>query len=85
MAGVIKRRLSVLRSAETLSDVPTTKPERRHQLTGDRIGQYAVDLVHPKRLIFKPDHDPIPRRSDGGIDTDRVSAVTLVEVVDYHG
>ncbi len=85
MAKAIMRRLAVLKNAKTLSDVPSTKPERRHQLKGDRIGQYAVDLVQPKRLIFKPDHDPVPRRTDGGIDTDRVSAVTLVEVGDYHG
>lgn len=85
MAKAIMRRLAVLKNAKTLSDVPSTKPERKHQLKGDRIGQYAVDLVQPKRLIFKPDHDPVPRRTDGGIDTDRVSAVTLVEVGDYHG
>ncbi len=85
MAETITRRLAVLKNAKTLSDVPTTKPERRHQLKGDRVGQYAVDLVQPKRLIFTPAHDPLPRRSDGGIDTGRVSAVTLVEVVDYHG
>lgn len=85
LADAIEHRLVVLRNAETLSDVPITKPDRRHQLKGDRYGQYAVDLVHPKRLIFKPDHDPLPRKPDGGIDTGKVSAVMLVEVVDYHG
>ena len=85
VAKVIMRRLVVLKNAKTLSNVPTTRPERRHQLEGDRLGQYAVDLAQPKRLIFVPDHDPLPRRPDGGIDTDRISAVTLVEVVDYHG
>ena len=64
MAKAIMRRLAVLKNAKTLSDVPSTKPERRHQLKGDRIGQYAVDLVQPKRLIFKPDHDPVAP-SDG--------------------
>ena len=85
MAETIMRRLAVLKNARALSDVPSTKPERRHQLKGDRIGQYAVDLVHPKRLIFEPDHDPLPRRPDGGINTDQVVAVKVVEVVDYHG
>lgn len=85
MAETIMRRLAVLKNARTLSDVPRIKPERRHQLKGDRIGQYAVDLVHPKRLIFKPDHDPLARRPDGGTDTDQVTAVKVVAVLDYHG
>ncbi len=80
----IRRRLAVLKNARTLSLVPTTKPERRHQLTGNRRGQYALDLIHPHRLVFKPDHEPIPRKKDGGIDTDRVTAITIIEVIDYH-
>ena len=64
--------------------VPTTSPERRHLLSSGRRGQYAVDLVHPYRLVFEPDHDPVPRTADGGIDIDRVTAITIMEVVDYH-
>ena len=84
MAAKIKRRLAVLSSASTLSKVPTSKPDRRHQLRGDRSGQYAVDLVHPRRLIFEPNHEPLPRRADGGIDTDQVTAIRIIEVIDYH-
>ena len=57
---------------------------RRHMLVGNRQGQYAVDLVHPLRLILEPRHDPVPVRDDGGIDTDRVTSITILEVVDYH-
>ncbi len=84
MARTIMMRLAVLKNARTLSLVPTTPPERRHQLRGDRDEQYAVDLVHPYRLIFVPNHDPLPRRQDGGIDTDAVTAITIMEVADYH-
>ena len=77
-------RLAVLKNAQTLSLVPTTRPERRHQLTGGRGGQYAVNLVHPYRLIFVPRHKPLPRRTGGGLDTDRVTAITIFEVIDYH-
>ena len=77
-------RMAVLNNARTLSLVPTTPPERRHMLRGERMGQYAVDLVHPHRLVFVPDHDPIPRREDGGVNLDEVTAVTIIEVVDYH-
>ena len=84
MAKTIAMRMAVLRRAQTLSMVPVTKPDRRHQLEGNRAGRYAVDLVHPNRLVFVPNHDPIPRKKDGGIDTDQVTAITIIEVVDYH-
>lgn len=83
-AKVIMTRLAILKAAKTLEQVPTTPPDRRHQLRGDRAEQYAVDLVHPHRLIFKPNHDPLPRKNDGGIDTQQVSAITIMEVIDYH-
>ena len=84
MARAIMNRLAVLRAAGTLALVPTTRPDRRHQLRGDRDEQFAVDLVHPRRLVFAPNHDPLPRKDDGGIDIDRVTAITVLDVIDYH-
>lgn len=84
MARRIQMRLAVLRNARTLSLVPSTPPDRCHQLTGNRSGQFAVDLVHPRRLVFVPNHDPVPLRDDGGIDLEQITAVTILEVVDYH-
>ncbi len=84
MARIITMRMAMLRQARTLGMVPVTKPDRRHQLEGKRAGQYAVDLVYPKRLVFKPNHNPIPPKKDGGIDTDQVTAITIIEVVNYH-
>ena len=84
MARTIQIRLAVLRNARTLALVPTSPPDRRHLLTGRRSGQYAVDLVHPFRLVFEPNHDPVPRTEDGGIDINQVTAITIAEVVDYH-
>ncbi len=84
MARTIAMRMAVLRNARTLSMVSVTRPERRHQLEGGRAGQYAVDLVHSRRLVFEPNHDPMPRKEAGGIDTDQVTAITVIEVIDYH-
>lgn len=84
MAKVIARRLAVLRAAPNLAAVPTGKPERRHALKGKREGQQAVDLVHPRRLVFAPAHTPLPKRTDGGLDEERVTAISVIEVVDYH-
>ena len=55
-----------------------------HQLKGNRDEQFAVDLVHPYRLVFEPNHDPLPRKEDGGINLEQVTAIKIMEVVDYH-
>ena len=84
-AEAIINRVEALRRFPTLSQVPTTPPLRRHQLTGNRAGQYAVDVDAQFRILFVPDHTPMPRRPDGGIDTDRITAITIIaEVTDYH-
>jgi len=84
MARAIMTRMAVLEAAANLAEVPVDKPERCHQLTENRDEQFAVDLVHPERLVFEVDHDPIPRVADGGISRQDVTAVMIIEVVDYH-
>ncbi len=84
LGTLIKRRMSVLRAAPTLEDVSHRPPERRHELKGRRKGTFAVDLEHPYRLVFKPDHNPLPFKEDGGIDLRKVTAITIVGVEDYH-
>ena len=74
----------MLRGAACLAQVPTQKPDRRHELTGDRKGEFAVDLRHPFRLLFRPNHDPVPLKEDGGFDLSRITAITILGVEDYH-
>ncbi len=83
-AKVIMMRMAVLKAARNLSSVPATPPERRHLLRGNRDEQFAVDLVHPQRLVFEANHAPLPRRADGGIDIERVTSITILDVIDYH-
>ena len=84
MARTVRLRLAVLESADTLAESGERQEMRLHQLTGIRMGQFAVDLVHPYRLVFIPNHTPIPLRDDGGINMAQVTSITIVEVVDYH-
>jgi len=79
----IRIRLKVLESAVNLEEVPAKKPERRHQLKGNRKEQFAVDLSHPYRLIFKPEGKP-PISDDGGIDLKQVTGIIIIGVEDYH-
>jgi proteic killer suppression protein len=80
----IMRRLAVLEAANCLEDVPIRPPFRRHELKQNRKGQFAVDLEHPYRLIFKPNHNPIPVKADGGLNLKKITAIIILEMEDYH-
>lgn len=56
-----------------------------HPLHHDREGQWAVDLLQPKRLVFVPlgDRSVIYRVNE--LQRKLVTAVRLLEVTDYHG
>ncbi|MDE2729838.1 MAG: system killer suppression protein [Bacteroidota bacterium] len=80
----VKARMALLLGAGSLHQVPRQSPERLHQLKGRRKEEFAVDLGPRLRLTFVPDHDPVPRYQDGGIDLKRVTAITIRNIEDYH-
>ena len=84
MARTIAIRLAVLKHARTLSMVPVTPPDRRHRLAGKRRDQYAVDLIHPYRLVFEPRRGSAGTSDIADRDIGGVTAITIVEVIDYH-
>ena len=83
-AKLIRRRLSQLENVNTLADLRTLPQVRCHELSKNRDGQLSVDIKHPYRLIFVPDHDPVPKKPDGGLDWNQVTAVLIVGIVDTH-
>jgi proteic killer suppression protein len=85
-AKVIRVRLAELRAAVTLHDLgpPYDGPGRCHELRGNRKGQLSVDLDQPYRLIFIPNHEPIPHKSDGGLDWKQVTAIIIIGIEDTH-
>lgn len=83
MAAVIQQRLMDLDAAETLESMRNI-PGRCHQLAENLNGLFAVDLVHPDRLVFAPDHDPVPRLSGGGVDWSKVTKIEVAGIGDYH-
>ena len=85
-AKKIRLRLTELRAASCLDDLgpPRSGPSKCHELTGERKGQLSVDLDHPYRLIFIPNHSPMPKKPDGGLDWKQVTAVTITGIEDTH-
>lgn len=83
-AEKLQQRLMELRAADALSDMSHLPPARCHELTGNRTGQFSVDLEQPLRLLFVPINHPIPLREDGGIDKGRVTEIEIIEITDTH-
>lgn len=67
----IHHRVDEIEAADTVEMMIQFHIGRCHPLTRDRKGQYAVDLVHPYRLIFE---------KKGG----EIQIANIVEIVDYH-
>lgn len=78
-----KQRLDQLKASKTLEDV-RYQPGRFHELTGNRKGQWACDLDHPYRLIFKSQEDPTPTDDDGKYIWVEILGVEIIEIEDYH-
>jgi len=55
-----------------------------HPLSGDRKGEWALDISANYRLIFEIAHNPVPRTEDGSINTLLVTDICILEIVDYH-
>lgn len=84
LARKTDQRVEDLKAAETLEDMRMIPAAKCHELKGDKKGELAVDVSGNYRLIFEPEHDPIPKKDDGGLDWDKVTAIKFLRVEDYH-
>ena len=71
MAVAIFKRIKQLSSAKSIGEVISSKLGRCHPLKGNRKGQYAIDLVHPARLVFS-------------IEDREIKICLIIEITDYH-
>lgn len=71
MAEKIDQRIGEIMAADSVEQMIQYRIGRCHPLKGDRKGQYAVDLVHPQRLIFT-------KRGR------EIQIVNIMEITDYH-
>ena len=71
MAELIHQRIGEITAADTVEFMIQFKIGRCHALQGTRKGEYAVDLVHPYRLIFT-------KRGN------EIQIARIMEIVDYH-
>lgn len=71
MAMKIQMRIMQIRAATSVEMLVRGCVGRCHLLQGDRKGQYAMDLIHPYRLVFE-------KRNE------KIVTVEMLEIVNYH-
>lgn len=71
MAGKIRMRIRQIEAAMSVEEMVAMRIGRCHPLQGQRKEQYAVDLVHPYRLVFEKKGDVI-------------QVARIIEIIDYH-
>lgn len=55
-----------------------------HILSGNRKGEWALDISANHRMIFEINHNPLPKNEDGSLDTQSITDICILEIVDYH-
>ncbi len=71
MADKIHMRIDEIAAVDTVEMMIQFHIGRCHSLSQNRNGQYAVDLVHPYRLVFEKNGNEI-------------QIANILEIVDYH-
>jgi len=71
VATKIHQRVAQITAAPDAETMVKFHIGRCHSLHGDRRGQYALDLVHPLRLVFE-EHNQ------------KLVVAEIVEIVNYH-
>ena len=74
----LENRLSELWAADSLGDITSEPPPRRHKLTGDRADCWGVNVSKNWRIVLKP---------IGEFEYDDLHTITKIKIVsieDYH-
>lgn len=77
----LMQRLNEISAATCLEDLNYLPPARCHPLSGNRKGQYAIDVKQPFRLILEPILDNIGQACT---DISKINKIKIIEVVNYH-
>ncbi|NLC83705.1 MAG: plasmid maintenance system killer protein [Ruminococcaceae bacterium] len=71
MANLIHQRVEQIQAASSIEELVKFSIGRCHPLKENRKGEFAMDLVHPYRLVFVQVKD-------------QVEVVRIIMIEDYH-
>lgn len=82
-ARKLRIRLDDLIAATTLVYMRKL-PGRFHGLSGDRTGQFSLELDGGCRLVFEPANAPLLAHREQKLDLSKVTTIRVVYVGNYH-
>ncbi len=84
-AKKVSQRMEDMLASDNLKVLCQLPQANCHPLTGNRKGEWAVDISGNHRIIFQVDHDPIPEDETGGINRVLVTDIRIISAgEDYH-
>jgi plasmid maintenance system killer protein len=84
MAKMVARRIAEMTAMPNLGALQKLPGPNCHPLTGDRKGQWAVNISGNYRMIFIIDQEPLPLDDAGQVNTIFVTDICIIETTDYH-
>ncbi len=84
-AKKVSQRMDELIASDNLHVLCQIPQANCHALTGNRNGEWAVDISGNHRIIFTIDQDPIPENENGSINKILVTDIRIIAAgEDYH-
>lgn len=84
MAKKVSVRLEEIRASPNLAVLIQLPAANCHALSGDKKGEWALDISGNHRMLFEISHDPVPLKDDSSIDTIKITDITITRTTDYH-
>jgi plasmid maintenance system killer protein len=84
MSKKVNQRMKEISASDNLEVLKTLPAANCHELKGDRKGEFAVDISGNYRIVFIPDHQPVPVKDDNSIDCIKITHIEILGTEDYH-
>ena len=84
MAKKVALRLDDIKASPNLAVLMQIPAANCHALSGDRKGEWALNISPNYRLIFEIANSPIPLKEDNSVDVIKVTNIRIIKTTDYH-
>lgn len=84
MAKKVNQRMKEISASDNLEVLKSIPAAKCHELKLNRKGEFAVVISGNYRIIFIPDHHPVPVKDDSSIDCIRITDIQILGTEDYH-
>jgi len=80
----VQLRMDDIRASPSLAVLMQIPAANCHKLTGNRKGEWAVNISVNHRMIFEIADNPVPENEQGGVNTILVKEIRILNTEDYH-